>query len=202
MPSTSLLSGLISKCMDKKERTATKLAILSLAMFGFGYAMVPLYKIVCDITGINGKTGTISAQEISNLSVDNSRILTVEFDATVNSELPWKFAPVERKLMVRPGEVSEAIFIAENTTGMPITGRAIPSVAPTQASRFFNKSECFCFTLQTLEAYERKEMRVRFVVDRNIPKKISTLTLSYTFFLAPESKEIAMQNSSSGSIGI
>lgn len=168
------------------DRISSKLAVFALAMFGFGYALVPLYDVLCDVTGLNGKTGEITANEVSALLVDYDRTITVQFDTTVNSALPWQFKAVNKKLVVHPGEVTEAVFVAENISSAEVTGQAIPSVAPSQASLFFNKSECFCFSQQTLAAHERKEMIVRFVVEVDLPEKISTLTLSYTFFVAPE----------------
>ncbi len=170
------------------DHTSGKLAVFALAMFGFGYALVPLYDVFCDITGLNGKTGEITAESVSKLVVDYDRTVTVQFDTNVNSELPWTFKAVDKALVVHPGEVTEAVFIAVNTSSSEVTGQAVPSVAPAQASLFFNKSECFCFTKQTLTAHEQKEMIVRFVVETDLPKKISTLTLSYTFFVAPEEK--------------
>ena len=172
------------------DHISGKLAIFALAMFGFGYALVPLYDVFCDITGLNGKTGEITAEAISELIVDYDRTVTVQFDTNVNSSLPWKIKAVNKTLVVHPGEVTEAVFIAVNTSSAEITGQAVPSVAPEQASLHFNKIECFCFSRQTLTGHEQKEMVVRFVVETGLPKKISTLTLSYTFFVAPEEKVV------------
>ena len=170
-----------------------KLAVFALAMFGFGYALVPLYDVICDVTGLNGKTGAITAESVSELVVDYDRTVTVEFDTNVNSDLPWQFKAVDKKLLVHPGEVTEAVVVAVNTSAAEVTGQAVPSVAPAQASLYFNKTECFCFTRQTLAGHEQKEMVVRFVVEADLPKKISTLTLSYTFFVAQESEDLARQ---------
>ncbi len=174
------------------DRISGKLAVFALAMFGFGYALVPLYDVICDVTGLNGKTGEITAESVSELVVDYDRTVTVQFDTNVNSALPWKFKAVDKKLVVHPGEVTEAVFIAVNTSAEEITGQAVPSVAPAQASLFFNKTECFCFSRQTLAAHEQKEMVVRFVVETDLPKKISTLTLSYTFFIAQEEETVVL----------
>jgi cytochrome c oxidase assembly protein subunit 11 len=176
------------------DRISGKLAIFALAMFGFGYALVPLYDVICDVTGLNGKTGEITAESVSELVIDYERTVTVEFDTNVNGALPWKFKAADKKLLVHPGEVTEAVFIAINTSAAEITGQAVPSVAPAQASLYFNKTECFCFTRQTLAAHEQKEMVVRFVVETGLPKKISTVTLSYTFFVAQESEDVARLN--------
>lgn len=171
---------------------AGKLAVFALLMFGFGYALVPLYNVFCDITGLNGKTGEIELSSVKDLLIDYDRIITVEFDTNVNSELPWKFQPKYRHMKVHPGEINEAVFVAVNLSDVAVTGQAVPSVAPQQASLFFNKTECFCFTRQTLAPHETKEMIVRFVVGTDLPKKISILTLSYTFFVAENIKEVAI----------
>lgn len=179
--------------VQNATHTARKLFVFAIAMFGFGYVLVPLYDVFCDVTGLNGKTGEISAEAVSELVVDYDRTVTVQFDTNVNSALPWKFKAVDKKLVVHPGEVTEVVFVAINTSSSEVTGQAVPSVSPTQASLFFNKTECFCFTQQTLAGHEQKEMVVRFVVETGLPKKISTLTLSYTFFVASEPEDIAHQ---------
>ena len=172
-------------------RTAKKLALFAAAMFGFGYVMVPIYNVFCDVTGVNGKTGEISQSEAKAGVVDKDRLVTVEFDTNVNNALPWKFKAENYKMEVHPGEISTALFVAENESDQFITGQAIPSVAPSEASLFFNKTECFCFSQQVLKPHERKEMVVRFVVDSKLPKDISTMTLSYTFFKALSSGQVA-----------
>ncbi len=172
---------------------SAKLTVFALAMFGFGYALVPLYDVLCDVTGLNGKTGEITSAAVSELIVDYDRTVTVQLDTNVNSALPWRFKAVDKIVTVHPGEVTEAVFVAENISSTEVVGQAVPSVTPPRASLFFNKSECFCFTRQTLAARERKEMVVRFVVAADLPAKISTLTLSYTFFVAPESTKVVSQ---------
>lgn len=150
-------------------------------MFGFGYALVPIYDVFCEITGLNGKTGSLSADAAETLSKDKNRIITVGFDTNVHS-LPWEFSALQQKVSVNPGEIGEAVFVVENKSARTIVGKAIPSVAPTQASVYFNKTDCFCFTEQTLAPGESMEMVVRFVVDVGMPRRFSALTLSYTFF--------------------
>ena len=167
-------------------KTAKKLAVFAVAMFGFGYALVPLYEVVCDITGIGGTTGTISQADAESDEVDANRLVTVEFDTNVDLSLPWKFKAKEFKMKVHPGELSEAVFVVENTTNKPVLGRAIPSVAPEIAAKYFNKTECFCFTEQLLEAGESKEMVVRFIVGSELPEDILVMTLSYKFFQLSE----------------
>ncbi|MDX1513420.1 MAG: cytochrome c oxidase assembly protein [Gammaproteobacteria bacterium] len=163
------------------RRTAGHLAVVVLAMFGFGFALVPLYNVFCEITGLNGKTGVVEASAIDG-DYDASRLVTVEFVGSVNSGLPWEFRPVLYKMRVYPGKVYEAEFIAHNLAADPKVGQAVPSVAPATASRFFNKTECFCFTAQEFAAGESRRLPVRFVVDRGLPADIRTVTLSYTFF--------------------
>lgn len=170
-------------------RIEVKLTLLALAMFGFGYALVPLYSVFCDVTGFGGKTGAISAAEAEKESVDTERLVTVEFDTNVNSGLPWRFSASQFKMKVHPGEITEAVFVAENISADPVTGQAVPSVAPAKASLYFNKTECFCFSKQTLRPGERKDMFVRFVVDPELPDDIKTLTLSYTFFMSPQTDD-------------
>ncbi len=169
-------------------------------MFGFGFAMVPLYDVFCDITGINGKTGRIEQEAALSQQVDKERLVTVEFLATVNSELPWEFKPMIRKIKVHPGEVTEVNYFARNKTDRLVAGQAIPSLAPGLAAKYFNKTECFCFTRQTLQPGESKEMPLRFVVDPQLPEEIRTVSLSYTFFPAgdedPGIEQISMGSDS------
>lgn len=172
---------------DANKKTAVKLALTALCMFGFGYALVPLYNVFCEVAGLNGKTGEISMAEASASVRDTSRSVTVEFITSVNSELPWRFKPLEKKVKINPGEIKEVIFVAENLTSSTVIGQAVPSVAPQKASIYFNKTECFCFTQQRLGPGEVKEMPVRFVVDPDLPDDINIMTLSYTFFKSPTS---------------
>jgi len=176
---------------QKTTGTALKLFAFTIVMFGFGYALVPLYDVFCDITGLNGKTGVISQEKASAVGIDESRLVTVQFDTNINGELPWAFKSSMSKIQVHPGQITDVIFVVENEADVPVAGQAIPSVAPGQASLHFNKTECFCFTQQTLGPHERREMLVRFVVDPALPKRISTVTLSYTFFMSPETSNTA-----------
>lgn len=176
---------------NANNRLALKLGGLAVAMFGFGYALVPLYNVFCDITGLNGKTGRINASDVREGSIASDRLVTVEFDSNINPELPWDFKPLQKRMRVRPGEMGEAMFVARNRTDHSVVGQAVPSVAPSQASIYFNKTECFCFTQQTLAGNERMEMPVRFVIDPALPEDIEVLTLSYTFFKAPDQKAVS-----------
>ncbi len=164
------------------RRIVTRLAVVVLAMFGFGFALVPLYDVFCQVTGINGKTGRIAVEEALTRKVDENRLVTVEFLATVNSDLPWDFRPLVRKVQVHPGEITEVKYYAGNRTGAAITGQAVPSLAPGLAAKYFNKTECFCFTRQTLGPNEGRDMPLRFVVDPDLPEDVRTVSLSYTFY--------------------
>ena len=166
------------------RRIVTRLAVVVLAMFGFGFALVPLYDVFCQVTGLNGKTGRIELEEALSEKVDEQRMVTVEFLATVNSELPWEFRPVVKKVRVHPGAVTEVKYFARNMTDAAVTGQAVPSLAPGQAARYFNKTECFCFTQQTLGPRESRDMPLRFVVDPDLPAEVKTVSLSYTFYQA------------------
>lgn len=177
--------------------TAKKLFVFAACMFGFGYVMVPIYDLLCDVTGLNGKTGEVSQVEAEAKHVDMDRLVTVEFDTNVNPTLPWKFKATEFKMNVHPGEIAEAVFVVENTSDKAVVGQAVPSVVPALASLYFDKTECFCFTTQLLEPGERKEMIVRYVVGSELPENISTMTLSYTFFKAPDSDDVVVSETES-----
>lgn len=151
-------------------------------MFGFGFALVPLYDVFCEITGINGKTGRIEASAININKVDTSRTIEVRFLANTNAGLPWSFEPVLKKMMVHPGKLYQALYRVRNTSQQPTTGQAIPSVSPGLAAEHFNKTECFCFTQQELAGLEAREMPLRFIIDNAISENIEQVTLSYTFF--------------------
>jgi cytochrome c oxidase assembly protein subunit 11 len=168
------------------QRVVKQLAIAAMLMFGFGFAMVPLYDVFCDITGLNGKTGRVELEQALSSTVDEDRLVTVEFLGTVHSDLPWEFKPMIRRIKVHPGEVTEVNYYARNLTDMQVAGQAVPSVAPGKAAKYFNKTECFCFTRQTLAAGEGKEMPLRFVVDPALPEEVRTVSLSYTFFQAKD----------------
>ena len=164
---------------------ALRLGAVTVAMFGFGYALVPLYDVLCDITGLNGKTGVVRADEVRE-PVGESRLVTVQFTGTVNSRLPWAFTPTAGEMRVHPGKIYEATFTASNLSDREVIGQAVPSVAPQEAAVYFNKTECFCFTQQTLAPGETRQMPLRFVVDRDLPPGVTEVTLSYTFFNADQ----------------
>ena len=162
--------------------------LVVIGMFSFGFAMVPLYDVFCDITGLNGKTGDQVALAKA-MKVDTSRVIEVEFVASLNDNMPWEFKPVQDSVKVHPGEPTRIEYVAINRTNNTIVGQAVPSVAPGRAAGYFQKTECFCFTEQKLEAGEEKQMPVIFVVDPNLPDDVSQLALSYTFFIKPSEEQ-------------
>ena len=164
------------------RRLGLKLAGVAVGMFVFGYALVPLYDVICEVTGLNGKTGR--AEATAGARTDQDRWVTVEFTGNSMSGLPWEFRPLQKTLRVHPGEVAVAYYEARNTATEAITGQAVPSVAPNKAATYFKKIECFCFSQQQLKAGERKRMPVRFVVGADLPEEVATVTLSYAFFNA------------------
>ena len=164
------------------RKVVALLAAVVVAMFGFGFALVPVYNVLCQLTGLNGKTGRVSQQTAAATAIDPDRLVTVEFITSVNSNLPWDFKAETKRVKVHPGEITQALFYAKNNAGHAIVGQAIPSLAPAEASKYFSKTECFCFTQQTLGAGEAREMPVRFIVDPGLPRDVRTVTLSYTFF--------------------
>lgn len=165
----------------RRTRTAVRMFAVVVGMFGFGYAMVPLYDVFCDITGLNGKTGR-AAEAALRYEVDEDRLVRVEFVSTLNQAMPLTFRPAVRAMDVHPGRVYQVAYIARNDTGRELIGQAVPSVAPGAAASHFQKTECFCFTQQRFAPGEEREMPVRFVVEPALPERIRTLTLSYTFF--------------------
>ncbi len=161
-----------------------KLAALTVAMFGFGFLLVPLYDALCVVTGLNGKTAEardeVSVQRLEQ--PDRERWVNVEFVTNTNHHMPWEFTAVKRKVRVHPGEVNRADFFVENPTGRDMIGQAVPSLAPGNAAKYFNKTECFCFTQQLVKAGERRRLPLHFIISPELPKRVNTVTLSYTFF--------------------
>ncbi|MFT5221159.1 MAG: cytochrome c oxidase assembly protein subunit 11 [Planctomycetota bacterium] len=156
--------------------------MIPLLMFGFGFALVPLYDIFCEVTGLNGKTGRVEASQIDETLVDRSRVIEVRFLANTNTGLAWSFEPLVKMMVVHPGQVYEAMYRVRSTTKELTTGQAVPSVSPGLAAEYFNKTECFCFTQQELAGFESRDMPIRFIVGTGISDKIEQITLSYTFF--------------------
>lgn len=167
-------------------RSVMRLACVVMAMFGFGYALVPLYDVFCELTGINGKTGVVAAEAVGAGQIDTSRWVTVEFTGNTTQGLPWEFRPNENKIRVHPGELVETTFYARNTSARRLAGQAVPSVTPSTAAAHFKKTECFCFTRQVLDPGQGLDMAVRFLVQTDLPEDVHTITLSYAFFRAHE----------------
>ena len=162
-----------------------KLAVVTGLMFAFGYALVPLYKAICEMTGLNvlalnEQVVASTKPAAQNSQIDTTRTITVEFDA--NSRGPWDFKPAQRSLQVHPGELTTVMYEFQNIQNRRMSAQAIPSYAPQQAAAHFNKVECFCFTQYTLEPGEKKSWPVAFVIDPKLSKDVKTITLSYTFF--------------------
>ena len=165
------------------KKSVIKMVLVSVLMFGFAFALVPLYNVFCEITGLNGKTsGQVAEEVLKTQVVDENRVITVQFDASVNSELNWEFKPTVFEMQVIPGKLYKTNFYAKNLSNKDITGRATYSVTPGKASLYFNKTECFCFTEQTLKANEEVIMPVTFIVDSKLTEDINLMTLSYTFY--------------------
>ena len=161
-------------------RLVKRLLLAVTAMFGFGFAMVPLYNVFCDLTGLNGKVG--GRVEAVEVEADLNRTVMVEFVANVNQTMPWEFRPEVSRMEVHPGKVYRTSFYAQNRTDRVMVGQAIPSVSPGGAAQHFKKTECFCFTEQQFAAGEGREMPVMFMVDNELPDDVEVVTLSYTFF--------------------
>jgi cytochrome c oxidase assembly protein subunit 11 len=175
------------------QKTIGILGLVVIGMFGFGFAMIPLYNVICDAFGLNGKFTEIESGDYDVAAakkkvaemikhVDTSRNIKIEFIGTVNKNLPWDFYPMKKQVTLHPGEIGEIRFFAKNRSKQDITGQAVPSLVPGLAVKYFTKMECFCFTQQTLKAGEEVEMLLKFVVNPKLPKRYSTLSLAYTFF--------------------
>ena len=164
------------------KRLAGKLFLVVVAMFAFGFALVLLYDVFCQITGLNGKTGRTDEQVVQASQVDTGRWVTVEFTGQVMNGLPWEFRPLQNKLRLHPGETAVVKYYVRNATAETMTGQAVPSVSPPRAASHFKKVECFCFSRQQLEGGQSEEMPVRFLVESDLPEDVKTLTLSYAFY--------------------
>jgi cytochrome c oxidase assembly protein subunit 11 len=179
----------MNRVFSDNRRMLGKLLVIVLLMFGFGYSLVPMYRAICEALGINvltlseqrSATGSWTGKRpITNTQVDTTRTVTVEFDA--NARGPWDFKPAQRSVQVHPGEMATVMYEFRNIQTRTMAAQAIPSYAPKQASPHFNKLECFCFNEYTLKAGEAREWPVVFIIDPKLPKDVTTITLSYTFF--------------------
>ena len=183
------MSGRQSDRQARLRKHTALLAVVAVGMFGFAFALVPLYNIFCEITGLNGKTSgqaatsvPVAATASQSASESIEREVTVQFISHVSRGMPWEFRPTESRLRVRLGEVTETMYYARNFASRIATGQAVPSVTPGYAARYLHKVECFCFTQQHLEPGEELDMPVYFYVGEDLPSDIGTLTLSYTMF--------------------
>ena len=169
--------------MDQQQnsrKTVRLLVLVAVGMFGFGFALVPLYKVFCEVTGLGGRA--IQVAENNDQAVASERMVKVRFDATVNSSLPWIFQAREKVMEYNLGVPSTALYLAMNPDSNAITGQATYNVTPPEASLYFVKTECFCFTEQTLQANESRDMPVYFYIKPDLPEHIKDITLSYTFY--------------------
>jgi len=163
-------------------RTALKLCALVVGMFGFGFALVPLYDVFCDITGLGGRTGGQYTYDPADMQRDPSRLVKVNFITNTNGGMPWKFWSESGGVRIHPGDLKQVNFYVTNTTDRRMVGQAVPSVVPPKAAEFFHKTECFCFNSQVLEPGETMEMPMRFIVDPNLPDNVQSISLSYALF--------------------
>ena len=163
---------------EENRRLSIRLGIVAVGMFGFGFALVPFYDQICAALGVNS---LVEKSEVGNTQVDTARTVTIEFDSNAHG-LPWAFKPLVKHVQVHPGEVKTVEYEVINVREVPVTGQAVPSYGPQRAGEYFKKIECFCFTQQTLAAGETRRMPVTFVVDPKLPKDVTSIALSYTFF--------------------
>lgn len=164
---------------QQNRRLFTRLAIIAVGMFGFGYALVPFYYKICEAWGVNSLGETRAAP--GNTQVDATRTVTIELDSNVHG-MAWRFRPLVNHVEVHPGQLTTVEYEVVNERGQAVTGQAVPSYGPPLAAEYFKKIECFCFTQQTLAAGETRRMPVTFVIDPRLPKDVNSIALSYTFF--------------------
>ena len=175
------------------NKMVIKLCVVVLGMFGFAFALVPLYDVFCDITGINGKTRD-TASVYESVEIDTSRKITIEFITRANTGLPWKFEALTKRVEVYPGEMHQVDFYVKNITAKDFVGQAVPSVSPGTAALFLNKTECFCFISQPLKAGAEALMPMKFYVDPQLPEDIRFFTVQYTMYDVTESVEDVAMN--------
>jgi cytochrome c oxidase assembly protein subunit 11 len=167
------------KNMDN-NRLVKQLVLMAIGMFGFGFALVPLYDIFCEFTGF--RTQNVRAEISQEMQVDQERLISVEFIANTSGSSAWEFRPVVSKMLVNPGQIYTTNYIAHNLKNSEVVGTATPDIKPVEMNKYFKKIECFCFTQQDFVANEEREMPVQFVIDPALPEHIERMTLSYTFF--------------------
>ena len=171
---------MVSKIQNEKRHVLRLLGVV-VGMFAFGFALVPLYDVFCEITGANGKTaGQFTVTEAQE--IDEERLVTIQFLTSNNADMPWEFRPEKRMLKIRPGELNSTAFYVRNLTNKTMVAQAVPSVSPFHAAEYLHKTECFCFDQQQLAQGEEMDMPLRFIIDADLPEDVKTLTLSYTLF--------------------
>lgn len=159
-----------------------RLLLIVVAMFGFGFALVPLYNVFCDLTGLGGRTGGQYTYDPAEIGADTSRLIKINFITNTNAGMPWKFWSESGGVHVHPGDLKAVKFFVTNTADRRMVGQAVPSVVPPQAAEYFHKTECFCFNSQVLEPGETMEMPMRFIVDTALPRNVQSISLSYALF--------------------
>lgn len=164
------------------RRTALRLALAGVFMFGFAFALIPLYNMLCDTIGLNGNTAGVYEYDPARAAVDTKRLIKIEFLTNKNASMPWRFRAAKDSIRIHPGELKTATFYVQNPTDQVMIGQAVPNISPSPAAQYFHKTECFCFEQQTLQPGESLEMPLRFLVDLDLPSDIKTITLSYTIF--------------------
>jgi cytochrome c oxidase assembly protein subunit 11 len=183
------------------KKTVAKLSLLVLGMSGFGFALVPLYDLLCEVTGLGGKTGGPYSYEAAEARVDRSRLVKVNFVTNTNAGMPWEFWSEKGGVRVHPGELKTVNFYVKNTTNRRMVGQAVPSVVPLTATDYFHKTECFCFNHQVLEPGEELEMPMRFIVDADLPPNVKSISLSYALFDISEFAPDALEDGPSPATG-
>jgi cytochrome c oxidase assembly protein subunit 11 len=173
------INGATAEQVRSNGTMLRKLIVVTCVMFGFGFAMVPFYKKLCEVTGLNNVS---QADEVSNTQIDLTRTVTMQFDTNLRNDLPWTFRPLSPSVSFHPGELVQVDFEVRNNSDRSITGQAIPSWGPQVAGRHMKKLECFCFTQQTLQPGEVRRMPVTFVLEKTLPDDVNFVTMSYTFF--------------------
>ena len=176
----------------KNKRILVTFILAGIGMFAFAFAMIPIYRMLCQVTGLNGKDYRVSDLQQS-MPIDKSRTITVRFVATTNETLPWVFRPNNKVVKIHPGEISRISFYAKNKTIHPMTVQAIPSIVPGLAAKYIHKTECFCFKQQTFTAGEEMNMPILFHIDSDLPKNIRNITISYTLFASEMAAASSLQ---------
>ncbi len=176
----------------KHGAIVAKLGMLVVGMFAFGFALVPLYDLLCDLTGLGGKTGGQYEYDAATLTPDTSRLIRVNFLTNTNDGMPWEFRSEQGGVQVNPGELKAVNFVVRNPTDRVMVGQAVPSLVPFKAAEYFHKTECFCFERQVLQPGEELVMPMRFIVGRELPKNVQSISLSYSLYDVTDRSDIAL----------